>query len=45
MIRAEGPKFIVLMYLVFRGYYDAVDQRQVLVLSAVVLKDNKAFCD
>jgi len=30
MIRAEGPKFIVLMYLVFREYYYAVDQDKYL---------------
>jgi len=45
MIRVERPKFVVLMYMVFRESYDAVDQRQVLGLSAVVLKGNKTFCD
>jgi uncharacterized MnhB-related membrane protein len=44
MIRAEGPKFIVLMYIVFRESYDAVVRRQVFGLCAVVLEDNKT-CD
>jgi len=45
MLRAEGPKSTVLMYMVFRESYDAVVRRQVLGLNAVVLEDNKTFCD
>ena len=33
------------MHMVVRESYDVVVRRQVLGLSAVVVKDNKTFCD